>query len=188
MTAGGAPSKENGLTAYDGEYRDGQREGFGSLYYKNGALCYAGRWKDNRRDGLGVSFRSDDQSVHVGKWENGERIGMDFLFDKDGRLCVIRNSKDGTEEPKTIFCIDNSGTVISGLDVDPEDGRGNEFDDEGRLLYTGFHKNGLREGQGTSFYPDGRVEFTGQWKNGQFADGVYFGPNGAGRFKAGDLN
>lgn len=91
---------------------------------------------------------------------------MDFLFDKDGRLCVIRNSKDGTEEPKTIFCIDNSGTVISGLDVDPEDGRGNEFDDEGRLLYTGFHKNGLREGQGTSFYPDGRVEFTGQWKNG----------------------
>ena len=184
----GRTEQENGLTAYDGEYRDGQREGFGSLYYKNGALCYAGRWKDNRRDGLGVSFRSDDQSVHVGKWENGERIGMDFLFDKDGRLCVIRNSKDGTEEPKTIFCIDNSGTVISGLDVDPEDGRGNEFDDEGRLLYTGFHKNGLREGQGTSFYPDGRVEFTGQWKSGQFADGVYFGPNGAGRFKAGDLN
>lgn len=184
----GRTEQENGLTAYDGEYVAGQRDGFGSLYYKNGALCYAGNWKDNHRHGLGVSFRSDDQSVHVGKWENGERTGMDFLFDKDGRLCVIRNSKDGKEEPKTIFCIDNSGTVISGLEVDPEDGRGNEFDEEGRLLYTGFHKNGLREGEGTSFYLDGRVEFTGQWRDGRFFDGVYFGPNGAGRFKAGDLN
>lgn len=172
----------DGRTAYDGDYVQDKREGFGSLYYKNGGLCYAGGWQNNRRQGLGVSFRKEDNSLHVGKWEQGARVGMDFLFDKDGRLCVIRDSGDG--EGKTVFCIDNSGTVISGLPEAPGEGRGSEFDADGNIVYTGMHKNGLRHGEGTSFTPDGRVEYTGRWENGVFTEGIFFGPNGAAKYKA----
>lgn len=178
----GRTEQENGLTAYDGEYTDDKKEGFGSLYYKNGGLCYAGNWKNNRRHGLGVSFRREDNSLHVGKWQDGTRVGMDFLFDKDGRLCVIRDSGDGEE--KTVFCIDNSGTVITGLPDAPGNGRGSEFDDDGNMIYTGMHKDGLRHGEGTSFRPDGQIEFTGRWENGVFVEGIAFGPNGAGKYKA----
>ena len=47
-----------------------------------------------------------------------------------------------------------------------------------------MHKNGLRHGEGTSFTPDGRVEYTGQWENGVFTEGIFFGPNGAAKYKA----
>ena len=76
----------NGKTAYEGNYKNNKRNGFGSFYYKNGGLCYTGEWKDNKRNGFGVGVRSSDGSFYAGTWSNNKPEGVGARFDKYGKL------------------------------------------------------------------------------------------------------
>ena len=40
----GRTAMENGITAYEGNYKDDKRSGFGAYYFKSGNLCYVGAW------------------------------------------------------------------------------------------------------------------------------------------------
>lgn len=75
-----------GLTAYEGEFRNGKRDGFGSCYYANGDLSYAGFWKGDKKDGLGVSFREGDHVLHISHWNEGTPGEFVSLFDQQGNL------------------------------------------------------------------------------------------------------
>lgn len=46
-TGRGRTVSPSGITAYDGEYAQGKRDGFGVFYYKNGDINYVGDWKEN---------------------------------------------------------------------------------------------------------------------------------------------
>jgi antitoxin component YwqK of YwqJK toxin-antitoxin module len=41
----------NGNLLYEGEWKDGWRNGQGKEYYENGKLKYEGEWKDYERNG-----------------------------------------------------------------------------------------------------------------------------------------
>ena len=47
----------NGITLYEGEYKNDLREGFGVHHYRSGAVSYIGDFKDDQREGFGVSCR-----------------------------------------------------------------------------------------------------------------------------------
>lgn len=104
---------ENGLTAYDGEFVDGKRNGFGVFYYKNGNINYVGKWKENKRNGAGVGYRTSDGTMHIGKWSDNSPIDYGARFDKNGNFIDLAFYNEGLKNGKCISFDKNGNVVLS---------------------------------------------------------------------------
>ena len=165
----------NMTAAYHGGYLNGQREGFGSYYYKDGTLCYAGGWKNDKKDGLGVSFRNSDHALHISNWKDGTPGDHVTLFDKNGNLRYSGKMIDGKKQGAGVTVNPEDGTIFVGKWEDGKPtGLGSSFDEEGNLLYYGEWKNGLRDGHGTEFDRSGGIVYDGEWKEGKYHNGILY--------------
>ena len=171
----GRTQMENGVTAYEGDYRDDKRDGFGTYYYKCGKICYVGEWKENHRDGVGVSFRAADSTIHVGQWENDKPIGTGSIFDRDGNLRYAGRIENGERQGAGVAYHAQEGTVFVGKwHNNIPTGEGSAFDRDGNLIYTGMWQNGKRHGQGTEYSPDGGIVFKGEWHEDSYFEGTLY--------------
>lgn len=180
-TGRGKTVMKNGDTAYEGEYLDDLRDGFGVYYYKTGKLCYAGNWKQNKREGLGVSFSSDDGSAFVGEWENDSLINVGASFDSRGKMLYAGGIADGKRNGAGITYNENDNTYFVGK---YKDGifleTGTQFGGAGELLYTGGYKNNSRSGEGTAYNADGTILYKGEWRNNLYnGEGVLYLKDGS---------
>ena len=91
----GRTVNNNGITLYEGEYKNDLREGFGVHHYRSGAVSYIGDFKDDQREGFGVSFRESDHALHISHWQNGKPQGMATIFNKNGDLIYNGQIIDG---------------------------------------------------------------------------------------------
>lgn len=57
---------------YEGEFRDGQRHGYGALYYATGA-SYEGEWQLEQKHGRGV-FTFEDGTVFDGMFADDQAV------------------------------------------------------------------------------------------------------------------
>lgn len=175
LSGRGRTEQENGLTAYEGEYKDGKREGFGSYYYKDGKLCYAGNWADDKKEGLGVSFRNSDGALHIANWSANKPGDFVSLFDVDGNLRYGGRIIDGEKQGVGVSYNSENGTVFIGKWKDNEaTGYGSVFDEDGSLLYTGMWADGKRNGSGTQFDEHGEIVFSGEWKDDKHHNGILY--------------
>ena len=119
----GRTVNNNGITLYEGEYKNDLREGFGVHHYRSGAVSYIGDFKDDQREGFGVSFRESDHALHISHWQNGKPQGMATIFNKNGDLIyngqIIDGQKQGAQvspsTPKRTACSSkNMKTTKSG--------------------------------------------------------------------------
>ncbi|MBQ2569375.1 MAG: hypothetical protein II573_03145, partial [Ruminococcus sp.] len=92
----------DGVTSYDGTYRDDKREGFGVCYYKEGSPNYIGDWTGGKRNGRGVGYRRSDGTMHAGKWKNNKPEGIGARFDADGNFVDICTYVDGKRSGKSV--------------------------------------------------------------------------------------
>lgn len=110
-TGRGRTVTPQGLTSYDGEYLDDQRNGFGVCYYKEGNINYVGNWINGRREGCGVGYRLSDGTMHAGKWSDNSPDGCGARFDSDGNFLDVCNYSDGKRNGKSVS-FDESGRVV----------------------------------------------------------------------------
>ena len=158
----GRTEQRNGMTAYEGEYRDGVRDGYGAYYYKNGRPCYIGEWKNGKKEGPGVSFRRETGGIHVGNWLAGIAEGPGAVFGGDGTLHSFGTAKKGVYQSVDVRWLPEDGGVLVGkFSGDPVSGFGTLFSPAGRPIYTGQFRDGLRDGCGVSFDSTGRPVFSG---------------------------
>ncbi len=79
---------------YEGEWKNGKREGRGVEYYKNGDKKYLGSFKNSKYDGNGTYYYENGDK-YVGKFKNGlmnDTKGY-FIFNNNTRLVInIQNS------------------------------------------------------------------------------------------------
>lgn len=115
-TGRGRTESPSGITAYDGEYAQGKRDGFGVFYYKNGDINYVGEWKENRRSGAGVGYRTSDGTMHIGRWESNSPTGYGARFDKNGSFIDVADYANGVKNGKCISLDDNGNFYISVWD------------------------------------------------------------------------
>ncbi len=174
-TGRGRSVQENGLTAYEGDYQDGKRQGFGSHYYKSGDLSYAGFWQEGKKDGLGASFREGDHALHVSRWTDGRPGKVVSLFDKGGSLRFGGRIENGKKHGAgvSISAVDGS-VLVSKWDQGENTGLASAFDPEGNLLYYGSWKDGKRHGHGTEFDRSGGIVFDGEWRDDQYFNGILY--------------
>lgn len=166
--------QQSGITAYEGGYKDGKRDGFGAYYYRDGSLCYAGSFKEDQKNGLGVSFRASDHALHVTNWQEDRPGETVTLFDKDGNLKYSGKIVDGKKVGAGIAYDEDGNIFISKWQGGSDTGFGSVFDADGDLIYTGMWKNGSRHGNGTEFNKQGDVVFSGEWKEGVQWGGILY--------------
>lgn len=58
---------------YEGDYVNDKREGVGTYYWTNGER-YEGEWKDDVRNGKGVLYDKDSRVKLQGEWKDGEFV------------------------------------------------------------------------------------------------------------------
>jgi TonB family protein len=65
----GSEKNSNG-DKYVGEFKDGQRNGQGTLIFANGGK-FVGEWLDGLRHGPGIEYGADDTIITSGRWDQG---------------------------------------------------------------------------------------------------------------------
>jgi len=139
---------------YEGEWKDGQMHGTGTLSISRIFRGYLG--------GGGLApfgWKLIDQGKYVGEWKKGKEHGKGVRFFRAG-LMNVDNGKYEGEWKKGLF--HGQGTRIF----------------PGREKYEGEWKKGKEHGHGISTWFDGR-KFIGEWKNGKKLHGTYNLGNGA---------
>ncbi|MDD6989939.1 hypothetical protein [Ruminococcus sp.] len=118
-TGRGRTVTPQGLTSYDGEYLDDQRNGFGVCYYKEGNINYVGNWINGKREGCGVGYRLSDGTMHAGKWSDNSPDGCGARFDSEGNFIDVCFYTAGKRNGKSVS-FDENGRVIIKNWVDGE--------------------------------------------------------------------
>merc|ERR1719262_1137253 len=175
----------DGVTRYEGQWKQGKRDGHGKLTYQpNGEAYYDGNWQDGRKHGEGKQVWPS-KNVYEGQWEMGKMSGEGKMLWKDnGRNEEYRghwqdNHPQGVGThvwlapvPKVTPTDDGSTSILNG----PSQQMNNR--------YEGQWDQGVRHGHGIFYYANGS-QYKGQWeqnfKHGvgkyTFEDGrVYDGP------------
>eukprot|EP00826_Nyctotherus_ovalis_P017159 TRINITY_DN1502_c0_g2_i1.p1 TRINITY_DN1502_c0_g2~~TRINITY_DN1502_c0_g2_i1.p1 ORF type:complete len:386 (-),score=91.82 TRINITY_DN1502_c0_g2_i1:526-1683(-) len=63
---------------YEGEVKNGKRDGHGIMYYKDNGDQYEGGWKDDKKHGKGV-IRYHNGMTSTGEWVSGQRVKCDLI-------------------------------------------------------------------------------------------------------------
>ena len=67
---------------YEGEWKNGKKEGKGTLCYSNGDK-YEGEWKRGKREGKGIFYYKQNKKKYDGEWKNDEKEGKGILYYTD---------------------------------------------------------------------------------------------------------
>ncbi|CEM15731.1 unnamed protein product [Vitrella brassicaformis CCMP3155] len=150
---------------YEGEWKDGKRDGKGTEYASSGpqtVKAYEGEWKDDKRHGQGKSTTIDQhgQTVYEGQWADDEMKG-------DGHITNL-TLKDAKGQHFGLF----TGPTLDGK----PHGEG-EVHQCGGVVYNGGWKEGKQHGQGEERI-HGKVTYKGEWVKGdKTGTGVATGMN-----------
>ena len=107
---------------YEGEFRDGNRNGQGSYIFPIG-VKYVGSWRDGKRSGQGtITFV--DGSKYVGEWSDDKRNGLGIEYNPEGKVRRSGNWKDASLESSYFLAPDlfpfNSPNQIAEVKNLPE--------------------------------------------------------------------
>ena len=171
----GRTVNNNGITLYEGGYKNDLREGFGVHRYRSGAVSYIGDFKDDKREGFGVSFRESDHALHISHWQNGKPQGMATIFNKNGDLIYNGQIIDGQKQGAGVSVDPETHCVfVEKYENNEKAGQATLFDADGNLIYSGGWQNGKRQGHGTAFDKNGNVVYTGEWKDDRYENGILY--------------
>ena len=148
---------------YEGEWRDGVRNGQGTQILPDGRR-YEGEWKDDTRNGWGV-FTWPDGGRYEGEWKDGSRNGQGTQLFSDGRRYEGEWKDDVWHGKGTLYLPD--GTRYEGDFInDSVAGKGVCTYSDGRH-YEGEWKDGNWHGRGVLTMPDGS-RYVGSWIDGNW--------------------
>ncbi|KAF0978406.1 hypothetical protein FDP41_002226 [Naegleria fowleri] len=168
---------------YEGEVKNGLRDGYG--IYTSGDLLskYEGYWKQGQRHGKGIMYYSADEK-YEGNFTNNKRDGYGVMHYKSGNYYEGQwqeNKRSGygvmhwTTDPLEIY----EGEWLN--DLPHGNGKHTYLQASGKKCnyYEGSFVEGKREGQGTFHYADGS-SYSGEWFNNlKHGEGVFYYLNGS---------
>jgi hypothetical protein len=190
----------NGLKSHEGHFEDGVLQGDGKTYYHYGDqhyLQYDGQFKDGLRNGLGTLYSGPDDLWYVGGWKDGEFHGKGKVY-IEGTVVYdgdwIEHNKDGFG--KEYYQINASLKYEGDFSNDLYHGQGAFYFMNGSKFVGQFVEGEFGEG---TFYEkiNEKYEAVEQVENGTgkkfFVNGDYYTgelisgiPNGTGKYYQAD--
>ncbi|WP_165452705.1 stalk domain-containing protein [Paenibacillus thalictri] len=164
MTGRGILYDNSGNPVYEGEMVKGVRQGQGILY-TGGVVYYEGGWYEGKESGTGRIYKYDSEFTGP---DFAGRAGV-YMF--EGQYTAGKLVKNGNiykyYGPFSGGKAEGFGHIVLLYDLDSETRPSLPLLEktEGKLLYEGDFKNGLREGKGKQ-YKDYQLVYDGDYKKG----------------------
>ena len=141
---------------YEGEYLNGKRHGKGKEYLNN-KLIYEGEYLNGKRNGNGKNYFNDN-SIFEGVYLNNQKI-VGAYYDKNGlKIRGINNINGKGKEYDDNGKIKFEGEYLNG----ERNGKGKEYHN-GILFFEGIYSNGKKNGKGIEYYYNGNKKFEGEY-------------------------
>jgi hypothetical protein len=108
--------KSNG-DRYEGDWKNGKKDGKGILYYK-GRKRYDGEWKNGEKDGIGTYYFYDEndslKATYEGEYKNDKMEGKGKVFSRG--YCFVGEFKNDEKHGKGIVTqeVDNKFITLEG--------------------------------------------------------------------------
>jgi len=181
---------------YNGNYLNGKKEGIGVEFSDDGYICSKGEYKNGKKNGRGVEFTIDGQVGFEGEYKEGKKNGkgIDYYdkeknilifegeylndkiwngtrFDREGNVkFILKNNISGNVKEYFVYgdCIEYEGEYLNGK----RNGKGKEYDFNGKLIFEGEYLNGQRNGKGKEYYANGILAFEGEFLNDKKWNGL----------------
>ena len=129
------------MEIYNGHFRNGERNGEGTEYYKHTFIIkYFGEYLNGKRNGKGEEYDIEDHLIFEGEYLNDKQLR--------GIKHIMFSSKK--------------------YEINHIKGKGKEYDYySGKLIYEGEYLNGRRHGKGKEYNDRGEYKliFEGIYKN-----------------------
>ena len=79
---------------YIGEWKNGIKQGKGTIYSKNNSIIYQGDFENDKYNGNG-KFIEENGSYYIGQWKNGKKHGVGRSYNQNNNLIYEGNFEDG---------------------------------------------------------------------------------------------
>ena len=147
---------------FEGEYLNGKRNGKGKEYYNNGNLKFEGEYLKGKKL-RGKEYNENGKLISRIDIEKGEQ------YYSNGNIRFKGQCINGKIWKGFIFGIDGNKEyeVIYGK----KNGKGKEYNYDGKLIFEGEYLNGERNGKGYEYNYNGKLIFEGEYLNNNRCNG-----------------
>ena len=166
----------NDVLAFEGEYKNGKRNGKGKEYNINGNLIFEGEYKNGKRNGKGKEYSTDGDLIFEGEYKNGKRNG------KGKELCFNKYKEFEGEYRNGIRWIgveyDYDENIINKINYEEELYK--EYYKNELKKFEGESINGKKNGKGKEFFnnDNNKLMFEGYYLNNKKWNGKGYDING----------
>jgi hypothetical protein len=135
------PSKvdNSGESAKKGACYEGDcGNGFGKMINPKTDEKYEGEWRNGKRDGRGVEFYADGEKKYVGNFKNGKYDGNGSFFHKNGDKYVGKYKNGSMNDDKGYFIFNNNIRLVARVENNIKHGKAMRIYPDGRREDTFF--------------------------------------------------
>ena len=151
----------------NGQFLNGEANGFGILFNPDSTKEYEGYWKDFQYDGNGTLY-INGKKTYEGGWRNGQMEGNGIVFTPDGQVDSEGEFKSSKMNGFGKKYKNGKLYYEGGFTNNIPNGTGTMYYENGNKEYEGMFKNGNPNGKGTSYKENGEKEYEGQFVNGEY--------------------
>ena len=134
---------------FDGDCNDG----FGKMINPKTEEKYEGEWRNGKRDGRGVEFYADGEKKYVGNFKNGKYEGNGSFFHKNGDKYVGKYKNGMMNDDKGYFIFNNNIRLVARVENNVKHGKAMRIYPDGRREDTFFVNDIERKG----YIPDKKI-------------------------------
>lgn len=171
---------ENGNIMYKGGW-NGSYHGNGILYWDNSKKRYDGEWKNGKRDGYGSSYREDGTLEYIGYWkEDLYETNYGELYNEDGKTIYYKGGYSSGQKSGdgTSYRLDGEKEYEGSWKSGRWNGKGIWYWENGKVYYEGDFIDGQPEGKGVSYQSNGKIRYKGSWSKGEYSgQGILYDEN-----------
>ena len=129
------------------------KEGFGKMINPRTDEKYEGEWRNGKRDGRGVEFYADGEKKYVGNFKNGKYEGNGSFFHKNGDKYVGKYKNGSMNDDKGYFIFNNNIRLVARVENNVKHGKAMRIYPDGRREDTFFVNDIERKG----YIPDKKI-------------------------------
>lgn len=175
---------DNNSKVYSGYWREGEYNGYGTIYGDNGNIKYKGSFRNNSYHGKGALYFDNGKKKYVGSWRNGVKHGRGTVYFPSGRISYRGSFLDGAREGYGLEYSENKLLYRGYFKRDVYNGKGRLYHDNGNISYNGLWTNGVKNGSGTDYDERGKIAYKGNFIDGVRSDiGVLYHNNGRVKYR-----
>ena len=168
---------ENGCICFEGDLNNGEKTGKGKIYDEWGHLIFEGYLDNGIKNGSGKDYNYSGELIFEGEFKDGEKFkGNEYIYND---LCEFI----GKEEVGNIINSENQITYVQNIMIKDciwiMENKNNRKKVDKRLKFVGEYKDGeIYNGKGEEYNYFGKLIFEGEYKNGKRYKGAEYNKYG----------